>query len=285
MKRIIATVLTAVVGLFGYTLVDTAIETRVSNLESRVAYLESVIDDYQKEPQIPAIPSTTRKTVTTTKKAVTTRPAPTTARPTEKYVVASGVCGKTTTWDLYSDGKLFVYGEGRMDGCTSEFDVPIAWDEYRAQIKEVEIEKGITFIGFGAFANCVNLEKVLIPDTVTEIGSFAFSRCNKLKSLNIPKNVNKLDAYAVSYCHSLESLVIPDSVTELGLSVFSACTSLKSITFGANITAFPDGAFHACGNLTDVYYKGTEEQWNAITVGEDNACLERATVHYNHEAN
>ena len=48
MKRIIITVLSAIVGLFGYTVIDTAIESRVSSLEDRVSYLESVVEDYHK---------------------------------------------------------------------------------------------------------------------------------------------------------------------------------------------------------------------------------------------
>ncbi len=54
MKRIIATILSAMVGLFGYAIVDTAIEARVSSLESRVAYLESVVEEYhEKEDDLP----------------------------------------------------------------------------------------------------------------------------------------------------------------------------------------------------------------------------------------
>ncbi len=49
MKRIIATILSAMVGLFGYTIVDTAIEARVSSLENRVAYLEGVVEEYHKK--------------------------------------------------------------------------------------------------------------------------------------------------------------------------------------------------------------------------------------------
>ncbi|MBQ3006043.1 MAG: leucine-rich repeat domain-containing protein [Clostridia bacterium] len=276
MKRIIATVLSAIVGLFGYTIVDTAIDSRVSELENRVEYLESVVEEYHKTTAKPAV-STTKKVFTTTKKPAAT----TTAASTEICVIADGTCGKTTTWKLYSDGLLVISGEGRMDACTAEFDVPIAWDNYRSMIRRVTIESGITYIGFGAFSNCDNLESIKIPDTVTEIGSFAFKLCKKIKSIEIPASVEKIGAYAFSGCTVLEHIIIPDSVKEIDSFAFEGCANLGSITFGTNIKEIPDGAFSACG-LNDVYYKGTQEQWNEITVGENNVILDYVTIHYNY---
>ena len=46
MKKIIAAILSAMVGLFGYTLVDTAIEARVSTLENEVAVLKSQVAEF-----------------------------------------------------------------------------------------------------------------------------------------------------------------------------------------------------------------------------------------------
>lgn len=283
MKRIIATVLSVIVGLFGYTVVDTAIETRVSDLENRVAYLESVVDDYHNaQPttavSITAIKSTTKKNIaTTTKKA-----APTTVPPTERYVVASGVCGKTTSWELFSDGKLVISGEGRMDGCTTESDMPVAWDEYRHLIREAEIPSGVTHIGYGAFANCINLEKIHIPDTVTELGSFVFHGCKKLRSIDLPDSIESIGAYTFAYCFSLESIVIPNKVDVLSMHLFDSCGNLKTVTFGTNIKTIDSGAFRACG-VENVCYKGTEEQWNKITiVEEDNVRITLyATINYN----
>ena len=48
MKRIAITILSVIIGLFGYTVVDTAIESRVSSLEDRVSYLENVVESYHK---------------------------------------------------------------------------------------------------------------------------------------------------------------------------------------------------------------------------------------------
>ena len=39
-------------------------------------------------------------------------------------------------------------------------------------------------------------------------------------------------------------------------------------------------AFHRCNALNDVYYGGTKEQWEQISVGEDNGDLSWAAIHY-----
>ena len=43
-------------------------------------------------------------------------------------------------------------------------------------------------------------------------------------------------------------------------------------------------AFTGCRALTDVYYKGTEEQWNLISISYDNDWLLKATIHFLGEA-
>lgn len=48
---------------------------------------------------------------------------------------------------------------------------------------------------------------------------------------------------------------------------------------GKNVTHIAPGAFSGCTGLTKVYYSGTLEQWNAITIGADNTCLTGATLH------
>ena len=53
MKKIIAAILSAMVGLFGYTIVDTAIEARVSTLENEVAVLKSQVAEYHGTASVP----------------------------------------------------------------------------------------------------------------------------------------------------------------------------------------------------------------------------------------
>ena len=69
-------------------------------------------------------------------------------------------------------------------------------------------------------------------------------------------------------------------MTSIDGSAFEGCSSLKSITIPVAVTSIGDWAFDGCTALTDVYFTGTEEQWNAIQIGISNDVLNSATKHY-----
>lgn len=56
---------------------------------------------------------------------------------------------------------------------------------------------------------------------------------------------------------------------------------LDSITIPEGVTTIGNYAFCACTDLTNVYYTGSEEQWNTIEIGDENNELFAATIHYN----
>ncbi len=111
-------------------------------------------------------------------------------------------------------------------------------------ITSVNIHESTKFIYFDAFRYCTSLTSVVIPDSVTTIGDWAFEACS-----------------------GLTSVVIPDSVTTIGYGAFSSCTSLTSVTIGNSVTTIGDDAFYGCTSLTSIKYRGTEEEWNAISKG------------------
>lgn len=78
----------------------------------------------------------------------------------------------------------------------------------------------------------------------------------------------------------IQSITIPSSVTSIGSAAFEWCSELTSIVIGENVKNIEYGAFNECDALTSVYYYGTEEQWNTITIGSYNSALRGATRYY-----
>ncbi|MDY3724616.1 MAG: hypothetical protein SO003_04550, partial [Candidatus Borkfalkiaceae bacterium] len=55
---------------------------------------------------------------------------------------------------------------------------------------------------------------------------------------------------------------------------------LKSITIGNGVTYIGNSTFGECGRLKTIFYKGTEEQWDKISIGSGNNFLINANIHY-----
>lgn len=134
-------------------------------------------------------------------------------------------------------------------------------------------EKPVTEIGDYAFYNCTSLTEIVIPDSVTSIGSKAFFQCASLTEIVIPKSVTTIGSSAFSYCTSLEEIVILEGVESVGEGAFQYCTSLKKIVIPEGVKEIGNFAFHKCDELTTVYYRGSKEQWDSITIGLYNDAL------------
>ena len=154
-------------------------------------------------------------------------------------------------------------------------------------IKEINIPNGITSIGDSVFSKCTSLTSVTIPNTVTNIGASAFSKCTSLTSVTIPNTVTNIGASAFKECTSLTSVTIPDSLNSIVNGIFYGCTNLTSVTIPNTVTNIKSTAFYECSNLANIYYKGTEEQWNAISkesnwnAGMGKSVSGGTVIHYN----
>ncbi len=171
--------------------------------------------------------------------------------------VSRGTCGDNLSWALDSEGTLTISGTGDMDNW-----VESPWYSSRASITSAVIGSGVTSIGVNAFDCCSNLKSVTIPGSVTNIWNCAFYKCSSLKSVTIP-----------------------DSVTSIENGTFGKCSSLRSVTIPDSVTRIDYNAFSGCDRLTDVYYSGSEAEWNKINIkvwsDPGNEPLYNATVHFN----
>ena len=152
--------------------------------------------------------------------------------------------------------------------------------EVRGNLSSVTIPDSVTNINSHAFDSCYSLTSIIIPDSVTTIGVNAFFDCSNLTNVTLGNNIANIGANAFHLCDSLTNITIPDSVTTIEANTFYYCSSLTSITLPDSVTSIGDWTFTYCDNLTDVYYGGTKEQWEKISIGSENEELTEANIHY-----
>ena len=117
--------------------------------------------------------------------------------------------------------------------------------------------------------------------SVTRIGDGAFEDCSGLTSVTIGNGVTSIGSYAFSGCDGLTEITIPDSVTRIESFAFSGCDGLESVTIGNGVTYIASDVFSNCSGLMSVYYTGSADAWNAVTIESyGNAALTNATRYY-----
>lgn len=131
--------------------------------------------------------------------------------------------------------------------------------------------------------------EVVFGNNVKKIPSYLFdvdyteNHPANIVSVKFDKNsvCETIGRSAFSACYNLRYINIPNSVINIFDRAFYKCTSLDSIVIGNSVTSIGKYAFYDCTSLTDVYYKGTEQQWNNINIGGGNESLLNATIHFN----
>ena len=219
----------------------------------------------------------------------------------------SGKCGENLTWSVDAGGTLTISGTGAMQDYTSVSEdgnwrttapwyalspVKLVLNEGISYIGceafrgcgfagSLTIPKSVTRLGREAFRDCQNLTNVVIPASLTSIKYGAFYGCTGLTSVTIPEGVTAIEPFAFRNCSSLTGVVIPEGVTCIPDFAFDGCASLTSITIPESVTSVSYGAFNGCSSLKDVYYLGTQAQWEKMAVYSSNEPLLNAELHVN----
>ncbi|MDE6068669.1 MAG: leucine-rich repeat protein, partial [Treponemataceae bacterium] len=138
-----------------------------------------------------------------------------------------------------------------------------------ADIQSLNLD-GITLETNCNFQNCTKLTSVVLKNITVE-GSFlyAFQGCTDLQSADLSESGLKIiNQGFFSGCMNLKEVKLPSGLEEFNYSVFGNCKSLESLTIPESLKTIKGGVFDGCAIKT-INFKGTAEQWNAISIVND----------------
>ena len=119
-----------------------------------------------------------------------------------------------------------------------------------------------------AFEACSSLYGIILPGSVKKIGAGAFCKCRNLLEVIVPESLDSIGAEAFKECNSLEYFKIPDGVTKLEKNTFLSCSNLGHVIIPKTVKSIDESVFRYCSSLCSVFYEGTMEEWNEISIDE-----------------
>ena len=190
-----------------------------------------------------------------------------------------------------------------LEGCAklTSIDIPDSVTEIGAYafadcvaLDTVTMSDSVKSIGDWAFGGCSSLTSVELSNGLESFGDSVFANCEKLtytvfenakyvgstenpyivlvkRTFFTDKNTihgstKFISNYAFNNLGGLTKIVIPDGVLSIGTGAFENCSDLSEITLPDSIKEIKSKAFDWCAALKTVYFAGTEEEWNAITI-------------------
>lgn len=163
-------------------------------------------------------------------------------------------------WDSDGDGEV-TFGEAAM---VTDLGTTFQGTRIKTFDELVNCTK-LTSIPDDAFAGCVSLTSVSLPEKLATIGSRAFAGCRSLKTLRLPDTVAEIGDSAFAGCKVLTSIDV-GVATRIEPNTFEGCAAMTAFTVPATVTAIGDKAFAGCTKLKTFDIETTDPQ--AVTFGE-----------------
>ena len=138
-------------------------------------------------------------------------------------------------------------------------------------LQEIRFEGEIDYLPSFVFADCENLERIIVTKPYrfigdnafqgfknlisfcptnnlmkTVVGKGVFSGCESLESIQLNPNIRTIPQYMFYNCHSLQ-ISLPQNIDSIGDYAFNGCDRITSITFVGKNIGF--GAFKGCCQL------------------------------------
>lgn len=124
-----------------------------------------------------------------------------------------------------------------------------------------ETDSNLKSIGDSAFASCVKLPTITIPETVTTIGNYFFSGCKSLTNITIPEGITSIGDHAFDNCENLSTVTFSETsqLKTIGEYAFAGCSSLSEIKIPNSVTTIEKDVFFDCSTLENVEFEEDSE--------------------------
>lgn len=133
------------------------------------------------------------------------------------------------------------------------------------------------------FEDCNNLKRITAPNLEQiYLYSYVFKNCTQLEDVSAIENCiyAEIGVGAFYGCSSLEELSLMNTEQEgIYRETFYDCSNLTTIKIPASIKKIYKDAFYGCNNIRDIYYAGTREQWDTVTIETGNEAINMANIH------
>ena len=144
-------------------------------------------------------------------------------------------------WD-FGNGVLTISGSGEMYDFTKIYDSetgkvtiehPNPWEDFSREIKEINVKDGVTSVGFAAFADFKNLNRVTLGNSVKIIGCDAFANDSRLTEFTAGSSLEEIYADAF-YGVSLKELILPSTIKAIASFALIKMPKLEKIKMTDN---------------------------------------------------
>lgn len=99
------------------------------------------------------------------------------------------------------------------------------------------------------------------------------ARRDDITKVVISKGILTVGKDAFYKCRNLTEVTLGEGLTTIGIEAFDGCTNLLSISIPASVGTIRSYAFDYCSRLKNIYYGGSETQWNNISIDSTNYSL------------
>ena len=206
--------------------------------------------------------------------------------------------------DISFTENIVSIGDGAFKNCTGLTNVVLP-----NSLKYISYSGTNIGSNTGTFKDCSNLVNIVLPAGVNHLGGNFIEGCHSLENLYykgtmtdyincVVTNANSKFTYYADNFYILDengtieytgnkyspltTLVITEDITTIDMNQFYNFDYITTVIISTSLTNIGYGAFAECNNITNVYYCGSEEQWNAITIENFNEPITNATITYNY---